>query len=108
MLRIALIQLILFALPFVIYFVYRALLARMRQEARGTFRAWPLQVLLIAGGSLTLLGLVVFALNSGEGGDTVYIPAHLENGEVVPGRFVPADEAGDLAKKDPKERARSQ
>ena len=50
MLRIALIQLILFALPFVIYFVYRALLARMRQESRGAFRAWPLQILLIAGG----------------------------------------------------------
>lgn len=108
MMRIALIELILFSLPFLIYFTYRALLARLREESRGAFKAWPMQILLIAGGTVTLLGFVFFAFNSGEGGDTVYIPAHIEDGKVISGRFIPADEAGDLAQKDPKERARSQ
>jgi len=106
MLRFALIQLILFLTPFALYLLYRALMLRLERESRGAFKAWPLQLLVIAGGALVLAGMVGYAFNSGTGGDTVYVPAHVENGEVVPGRFVPVDEAGDLADKDPKERAR--
>ncbi|GEM_PF-647186 len=105
MIRLTLIGLVLFCLPFAIYFVYRGLLLRLKIESRGRFDERPMQALILAGGALTLAGLAVFAFTSGERGDTVYIPAHIEDGQVVRGRFVPADEAGDLARIDPKERA---
>lgn len=105
MARILLIELILFSLPFVIWITYRGLLGRLKQQSGGTFDERPMQLLLIAGGALTLIGMGYFALTSGTRGDTVYVPAHMENGEIVPGRFVPREEAGDLAGMTPRERA---
>lgn len=106
MLRFALIELILFSFPFALYFTYRGLLGRIREESRGRFDERPMQMLIIAGGALTLIGLAVMAVTSGRRGDTVYIPAHLEDGKVVRGQFIPVEEASEeLRRMDPKERA---
>ncbi len=102
MLRLILIEAVLFALPFALWFGWRAIMMRKRGSAPRTPRA----ALVAAGGVLMVAGLLVFAQGGGGGrGETVYIPAHVVDGRVVPGRFVPIDEAGDLAGLDPKERA---
>jgi hypothetical protein len=105
MLRLVLIEAILFLIPFALYFGWRAILDRREAETGGRFDERPWQMLIIAGGVLAIAGLAVFGLTSGRRGDTVYIPAHIEDGRVVPGRFLPADEAGDLARMSPRERA---
>ena len=50
--------------------------------------AWPLMLFL--GAVLTLLSLVISALQHGGGPGTDYTPPHLENGEVVPGHTTPS------------------
>jgi hypothetical protein len=105
MLRLFLIEAILFLIPFALYFAWRTFLDRREYETQGRFNERPWQLLIIAGGALVLAGLVVFALTSGRRGDMVYIPAHIVDGEVVPGFYISREEAGDLANVDPKERA---
>lgn len=105
MLRLGLIELILFLTPFALYFAYRSFVQRREIETHGRFNERATHLLVIAGGVLALGGLVVFAVTSGMRGDTVYIPAHVENGEVVRGAFVPRGDAGELARMNPRERA---
>ena len=104
MLRLLLIEAILFLIPFALYFLWRTFLERKEEATHGRFNERPWQILIVAGGLLVAAGLVFFALTSGRRGDTVYIPAHIENGQVVPGRFISREEAGDLATMDPKSR----
>lgn len=105
MLRLLLIEAILFLIPFALYFLWRGFLDRKEEATQGRFDERPWQMLIVAGGVLMLAGLAAFALTSGKRGDTVYIPAHIENGQVVRGRFISREEAGDLATMDPKGRA---
>lgn len=105
MTRLILIEAILFLIPFALYFAWRAVLDRKEEQTDGRFNERPWQMLIVAGGVLAVGGLIAFALTEGRRGDTVYIPAHVVDGQVVRGGFVPADEAGDLARIDPKERA---
>jgi len=103
MLRLVLIQLILFFLPFAIWFGWRAILVRLKKVSGGTFDERPIQTLMIAGGALFMAGLIYAAFSSGERGEVVYIPAHMADGELVPGRYVPVEEAEGLSR-DPKGR----
>ena len=74
-----------FLTPFALYVVYLGLRAR-----------WPLEVdhwtsarvsmLTLAGLAAAVLGLVAVAMFSPRG-QGAYIPAHLEKGVLVPGRF---------------------
>ncbi len=47
-----------------------------------------------AGVALAAALLTVLALSSGGPTESTYEPAHLENGQVTPGRVVPRDAAG--------------
>jgi hypothetical protein len=82
MLRVLLQYLLPLLLPFLLYFAYVAL-------TRGRSQSWlvglPWITLSIAGLALTAASLLVWTLTSGAPPDEVYVPPHLENGEVVPG-----------------------
>jgi len=50
----------------------------------------------LAGGGAVLAAalLTILALTSGAPSDAEYVPPHMENGRVVPGRLVPKDASG--------------
>ena len=87
MIRRLLFDVVLFLLPFFLYGIYwRAigLSASLRKE-----RVHPWTFLTAAGLMLVILSFVWWGLSGGESTTGVYIPPHLEDGEVVPGQFVP-------------------
>jgi hypothetical protein len=74
-----------FALPFVLYAVYLALC----QRYPFTLRAWSrltVSVLTLVGLGVAVLGVFGFGLFAPRH-QGAYIPAHIENGTLVPGRF---------------------
>ena len=84
MIRPILIEIGLFIAPFVIYAAVLAATAKgMRQSS-----AWSIQriaALGIAGLVLMLGSFYIFAQFSGAPPGSVYVPAHIENGKLVPG-----------------------
>ena len=73
------------AAPFLLYILWRWLVTR----AGGTVARIPWLALTLAGvvlAGLTFIGLV---LTSGNDPDSVYVPAHMEDGTLVPGHFDP-------------------
>ena len=72
-------------LPFLVYFAYIAI-------ARGGTPRWlegvPWPHLAGAGVLLMALSLISWSLLSGAPTDEVYLPPHVEDGEIVPGRTV--------------------
>lgn len=85
MIRVILTQIVLFALPFVAFLVYRWATegwAAALVASTGRVAFW----LLIAGGLLVAGSFVYFAASGSEEAG-VYVPAHLENGRLVPGGF---------------------
>lgn len=100
MIRITLLEISLLAAPFLLYFIYRALVARSRAGAPdGTVNETPYQVLFLAGSAVALASLVTVVLlgRDEERGqatrDQVYIPPRVVDGEVVPGQFLSREEA---------------
>ena len=77
-------------LPFVIYGVWLALARRKARPAGAAatpdWRDAPWVWLLIAGGGLVAVSLVALALTGGNPPGETYIPPHLIDGEIVPGR----------------------
>lgn len=75
----------LFAAPFVLFALYLLVRARyplaLEHWTRGRV-GW----LTIAGLAAAVAGLVVLSLTAPRG-QGVYVPAHVENGVIVPGRF---------------------
>ena len=68
--------------PAIVYFLY--------MNARGAgpgAREVPWTWLLIAGGALMVVTLGAVALLGGADPGTPYMPPHMENGEIAPGRF---------------------
>ena len=88
MLRMTLVEIFFFSLPFVLFFLYRAFIIRHRQADGEGFDPAPYHRLFIIGGVLALLGFLFLALNHETFREGEYIPAHLENGKVVRGKFV--------------------
>jgi hypothetical protein len=86
MVRQVLVELALFLSPFA---VYAAILAfRGREVASGEeWRAAPLAWLAVGGLVLVAIGLAVLAILNDESGQGRYIPAHIDNGTLVPGHF---------------------
>jgi hypothetical protein len=77
--------LVLFFSPFAAYAVYLALRARYPLEVQHWTRA-RVSVMTLLGLAAAVLGLV--ALNAfAPRGRGVYVPAHVENGVLVPGRI---------------------
>ncbi|WP_420391709.1 DUF6111 family protein [Acuticoccus sp.] len=87
MIRVVVTQLILFALPFIGFFVYRVATHGWTGAAVADMRR-PLFVLVILGGLFVIAGFAYFAFvredHQGE-----YVPAHTIDGRFVPGRFEP-------------------
>ncbi len=84
--RIALVQLLAFLAPFVIFFAWRALATRGGPVLENT----PWFVLTILGLGLVCAGFVLFVvLQPGGPPGATYVPPHLEDGRLVPGGFRP-------------------
>ena len=84
MIRPVLTEVGIFLIPFAIYAAY--LLA----TRSGVFapNSWPLRIvvrLAIGAFLLTLLSLILLAHFSGAPPNSTYVPAHMENGKLVPG-----------------------
>jgi hypothetical protein len=86
MLRILLEVLVPFVAPFLVFFVWRLLVTRERAFLERT----PWYILTLAGFVLAAASVVSLAFLTGSPPDEVYLPPHMEDGKVVPGRFVPA------------------
>lgn len=86
MIRVVLINLLLFLLPFIIYFAY-VYLVRDDRNRNEPFSATPLVVLFCIGLFL-MMGAVVYFIQfeSGQPGQR-YVPPTVENGVLKPGRL---------------------
>ena len=84
MIRLLSIELALFLAPFVAY----ALFLWAAREGFVHPKEWPprvLAVLALAAVALTAIGFVLIAEFGGAPAGSSYVPAHLENGKLVPG-----------------------
>ena len=86
MLRITLIEIASFLLPFLLFFIWRW---QTRSDVKLT--ATPALKLGLAGALLAILMMILLVmLDSARGGHEgdLYVPPRLENGRIVPGHFV--------------------
>ena len=86
MLRTFLIQAGLVLAPFAAYAIYLAI----RRRPLGAAESWTVPVLVWCGGLaviLTVTGLLLLTQFERAPAGSTYIPPHLEDGRVVPGRF---------------------
>ncbi|EJN12062.1 hypothetical protein PMI42_04669 [Bradyrhizobium sp. YR681] len=85
MIRPVLTEIGIFLIPFAVYALFLAA-SRSGVFARSS---WPVTVvarLVLAALVLVIAGLIGLAHYSGAPPDSTYIPAHIENGKLVPGR----------------------
>jgi hypothetical protein len=85
MIRPILTEIGIFLIPFAVYALY--LLASRSNVLHHT--SWPLHVigkLALVAALLTILSLVLLANFSGAPPKSTYVPAHIENGRLIPGR----------------------
>jgi hypothetical protein len=97
MIRITLVEIALVATPFLLFFLYRALVSARRAEGGEAINETPYQILFLSGSVIALASLVAVVLlgrDDEDGGrDQVFIPPHVVDGEVIPGRLLSRDEA---------------
>lgn len=86
MIRRIIFDLLLFLLPFALYGVYWRL--SPTPSSRGANHPWS--YLLISGLVLVAASFVVWGVTEGSGTRGLYVPAHLENGHIIPGHVVTA------------------
>ncbi len=87
MIRVLLVRVLIFLLPFALYAVYAKLVLRRRVLDIETWRAAPMVTLVAIGFALVAASLFALALTSGSDPEGRYVPAHMEDGELVPGRI---------------------
>jgi len=89
--RVILINLLLFSLPFIgygVYLYFRKGRVDTQDALKGNSFFW-----LVGGGiACVIVGLVLLATFQSGSPDSVYVPARYENGVLIPGRFVDPDE----------------
>lgn len=86
MARTVLIETLLFLAPFALYALVLFATSRdLREAEHWTMRM--LMILAIIGLSLVIVGLVFFAHFGGAPPGSVYEPAHMEDGKLIPGRL---------------------
>ena len=81
MIRRILFDALLFLLPFALYGLYW----RFSPNTNGRTASHPWSYLLISGLMLVAASFVIWGVTEGSGRQGIYVPAHLENGRVVPG-----------------------
>ena len=87
MLRRALFEILLFLLPFALYAAYLKLSKFDSQQQPPHPHPWT--TLFVSGLVLVAASFLVWGITEGSGEQGVYVPPHLENGQVVPGRVDP-------------------
>jgi len=90
MIRRILLDIVLFLLPFFLYGIYWRAIGRA--ASKGKTRVHPWTILTAGGLILVILSFVWWRLSNGETTEGIYVPPHVEDGEVVPGQFAPATE----------------
>lgn len=95
MARIILLQLMLFATPFLVWAGW--VLVMRRRRAAGVFDDAPLAALIIAGVLLCVAALFAMALTGGAEPGGTYVPPRYEDGRIVPGHVTPAEPRGGMA-----------
>lgn len=85
MLRVVLINIALFVLPFCLYALYFYIRERRQNAAVIEWKNMPLAILLQTGVGLIVAGMLVTAYMGGDDAGGTYVPARLENGRLVPG-----------------------
>ena len=83
MIRRFLFEALLFLLPFALYGIYWRL---SKQDESTPTRAHPWTVLFASGLALVAASFIIWGVTEGSGQQGVYVPPHVENGRVVPGR----------------------
>jgi hypothetical protein len=83
MIRRFLFEALLFLIPFALYGLYWRL---SKQDERAPAGGHPWTVLFASGLALVAASFVIWGVTEGSGQLGVYVPPHLENGHVVPGR----------------------
>lgn len=93
MIRITLIEIASFFLPFLLFFIWR-----WQSQSEVKLTATPTLKLAFAGAATAILAMIVLtvldASHAGHDGER-YVPPRMENGEIVPGHFVPRDDPDD-------------
>jgi len=77
----------LFLLPFMLYGLYVLAARRLGWMSRDADQAPPHAWLVLTGLGLVLASIGLFAVFDGSEVGKEYVPARLENGEIVPGGF---------------------
>lgn len=98
MIRMTLLEIALFSTPFALFFLYRGFILRHRRAEGEAFDPAPYHLLFMAGGALAFVVFIGLALSQKTVRDVDYIPAHLENGKVIGGKFIEPSNNGDDAK----------
>ncbi len=86
MARKILLDLFLLSLPFLIYGLYMKFGGRAEAKG-GIWRGAPWFQLFASGLAMALVGAVLLVVFDGSEPESTYVPATVEDGEVVPGRF---------------------
>lgn len=86
MIRVVLLELLPFLLPFALYAGY-VYLRRTQEEDQGLWHDVPLFYLTIAGAALIAIGFVSFSHFSGAPTNAEYVPAIIRDGKIVPGEM---------------------
>ena len=79
-------EILLFLLPFGLYFVYWRV-AKRDESAPAPTHPWT--ILFASGLVLVAASFLVWGITEGAGERGLYVPPHLEDGKVVPGRVEP-------------------
>jgi hypothetical protein len=99
MIRITLIEIALVATPFLLFFLYRAMVGARRTQTGEAVNETPYQILFFTGSAVALAALVAVVLlgrpdsGAATSRDQIYIPPRTENGQVIPGYFISREEA---------------
>lgn len=85
MARVFLIEAFLFLLPLILYGGYLYLIKRKQDREGARWKNAPYLWLILGGFGFMAAGMLVMAYLSGEDPAGAYVPAHMENGRIVPG-----------------------
>jgi glucan phosphoethanolaminetransferase (alkaline phosphatase superfamily) len=80
---------LLFFLPFAIYAIWLYVTKRS-PFLRRNWKKHPVILLSVIGAVLFVAGLFAIAYEAGLDPNSAYVPAHMENGQLVPGKMMPA------------------
>jgi len=105
MIRRLIIEAILFAFPFIVYFGGRALARALKPGVVLPDYARRMPHLTLAGAALAVAGFVIAWALEPRHVDETYVPAHMENGEFKPGGFSAAPPAPDAPVLTPMQKA---